>query len=425
MIYRLLILLLALAALHGCSDGDSAPVLVLSAPGGLDVRDVSNFGDGRDLELGFQLPTERSLISEFRIYIVKDEQALGFDSLAAINLESHFITLEGKSTESKVNFNETIKDVDGDLILEGQAYRLFISSVGMENTGAPLSEGSKEVTLQQRSSVRTLTGQIEAGSGGMDMDSEGNIYMGDFGLTLDAGGRIVYKITPAGQVSVFNNTMNGASGNDFDKEENLYQASTAGFMSKITPDGQASVYASGLSGGLIGVSVQDDGRLYICNCGGNSIYEVSADGMVSTFVASTLFNCPNGIDVDNDGNLYIANFGNGNVVKVTPAKEISVFATISGGNNGHLLIHGDYIYVVARRGNAIYRVTFEGAVSRFAGSGARGIDNGDLAEATFSLPNDIAISADGKKMYVNDVAGSNADERIISPVVIREIDIIE
>lgn len=422
---KLNLLFVLVIMLCGCSDGDSLAVPELEAPTGLDARDISNFGNGKDLELGFLPPDDLSLISEFRIYIVKSENTASFDSLVAIGISDNYVTLEVSENFIKTVFTATSKDIDGDLIVEGQSYQLFVSSVGKENAGSPLSSASKGIALEQRSAVRTITGVIEAGSGGMDMDVDGNVYMGDFGATLDAGGMNVYKVTREGEVSVFSNAMNGASGNDFDKDGNLYQSSTAGFMSKITPDGVASTFANGFTGGLIGVSVQDDGRLYTCNCGGNLINEVSPEGVVSTYVASSLFNCPNGIDVDSEGNLYIANFGNGDVVKVTPAKEVSVFATISGGNNGHLLIHGDFIYVVARRGNAIYRVDFEGKVSKFAGSGARGTANGSLSQATFSLPNDIAISADGKKMYVNDVAGSNPDERIISPVVIREIDVIE
>ncbi len=40
----------------------------------------------------------------------------------------------------------------------------------------------------------------------------------------------------------------------------------------------------------------------------------------------------------------------------------------------------------------------------FAGSGQRGKDDGDPLKATFSLPNDIAVSPDGKFMYLNAVA---------------------
>ncbi|MEO9965255.1 MAG: hypothetical protein ABJF11_05680 [Reichenbachiella sp.] len=416
------LLLLFLAA---CGDSDSSPLPDLKAPSGLEVRDISNFGDGRDLQLGFTPPTDLTLIKSFRAYVVKSENAVDFDSLSAASVSQHFLAIDTAVGFTTVIFTAKSKDVDGDLLTEGQAYNLFVSSVGTENNGSPLSSTSVNITLEQVSAVRTITEVINAGSGGMDIDADGNIYMGDFGATLDAGGTSIYKITPSGEVSVFNNAMNGASGNDFDKEGNLYQSSTAGYMSKITPAGVASTFASGFTGGLIGVSVQDDGRLYTCNCGGNLINEVSAEGVISIYVANDLFNCPNGIDVDEEGNLYVANFGNGDVVKVTPDKEVSVFATIPGGNNGHLLIHKDFIYVVARRGNAIYKVDFNGTVVRFAGSGTRGTANGGLSQATFSLPNDIAISADGKKMYVNDVEGSNPDERIISPVVIREIDIIE
>lgn len=419
-----IVMIVLLVAQMSCGDDNETSNPQLKAPEIVAVRDISNFGSGQDIEIESTLPNEVSLVESYRIFVVKNGSASDFDSLAALE-SSHYSEMNVNDDPSLVVLDAAAKDVDGDVISEGQAYQIFVSAIGKDDLGLQLSNASSSITLKQESAVRTLTGIIEAGSGGMDLDKDGNIYMGDFGPTLSAGGANVYKITPDGAVSIFNNTLNGASGNDFDSDGNLYQSSTAGYMTKIATDGTSIVFASGFSGGLIGVSVQDDGRLYACNCGGNLIYEVSAEGDISTYVESDLFNCPNGIDVDDEGNLYIANFGNGDVVKITPNLEVSVLATIPGANNGHLLIHGDYIYVVARRGNSIYKVDFEGNASRFAGSGSRGISNGSLIEATFSLPNDIAISADGRKMYVNDVVGSDPNESIISPVVIREIDVIE
>ena len=225
-------------------------------------------------------------------------------------------------------------------------------------------------------------------------------------------------------MSIFASRLVGASGNDFDDEGNLYQSNIqGGTVSKITPEGNVSTFATGFSA-PVGIAYDGNSNFYVCNCGNNTISKVDSEGNVSLFSSGNLFNCPNGIDIDKNGNLYVANFSNSTIVKITPDGTPSTFATMPTNNNGHLLINENFIYVVARGIHSIYRITFQGNVRLFAGSSSRGAANGSLNQATFSLPNDIAFSPDGRKMYVNDVAGADADVSVISPVIIREIDLL-
>jgi len=260
----------------------------------------------------------------------------------------------------------------------------------------------------------------------VDADASGNIYMGDFGPDLNGAGQRVYIITSQGDVDVFASGLNGASGNDFDAKGNLFQSSiTGGFISKITPTGTATTFVSDGLVGPVGIAIDSEGNLFVANCGNNTIQKVTKDGVSTTYSTSGLLSCPNGIDVDSEGNLFIANFNNGSVVKIAPDGTTSIFAIIPGNNNGHLLLQDDFLYVVARGLHRIYKVNMSGQAEVFAGSGDRGNDNGTLEDASFSLPNDIAFSPDGKKMYVNDVDLNAGANNIISPVIIREIDIIE
>ncbi len=409
-----------------CGDGGnpSPDEPMLTAPTSLDVRDVSNQGNSSDLELSFAKPSDLSLVDEFRVFIVKAGDAGSFDSLSALSSTS-YVELGITVSESQVSFDSELLDIDEEPILENVDYNAFVLAVGIEDLGGALSAASNTIRLEQKSAVRTLTASFDAGSGGMDVDAEGNIYMGDFGAALgSAPGTRVYKITPEGQVSVFASGLVGASGNDFDNEGNLYQSSIqGGIVSKITPDGVVSTFASGFSG-PVGIAFDGESNFYVCNCSNHTISKVDMDGNVSLFSASGLLACPNGIDIDENGNLYIANFNSGTIVKITPEGTASSFAVISGNNMGHLLIGGEFIYVIARGNNAIYRVNFQGQASLFAGTGIRGLANGSLDQATFSLPNDMAFSPDGTKIYINDVASFDAASTgIISPVVIREIDL--
>jgi sugar lactone lactonase YvrE len=139
--------------------------------------------------------------------------------------------------------------------------------------------------------------------------------------------------------------------------------------------------------------------------------------------STDLLACPNGITVDDEGIFYVANFMNGNVVKITAEGQASVLATIPGDNNGHLTFHDGMLYVVGRSAHQIYTVTLAGEVELLAGSGVQGLDDGPAHEASFSYPNDIGVSPDGRYLYVNDVADLSSTGILLAPMVIRRIDL--
>jgi len=409
-------ILLQFLLLISCGSDDTDPSgeetpLIIAAPIDVTATDVGNFANALDLSVSFARPTDLELIA----------------AITALS-EPNFLSTSRNGTVSTIKFPEDQLDSDNELIVEDTPYQVVVMSIATAESGlgGTLSIPSEVVELQQKNVVRTIA-RFNAGSGGMDIDADGNIFMADFGGSTGGNpwGTSVFKITPEGSVSLFASGFNGASGNDFDTEGNYYQSSiSGGFVSKVTPDGTVTQVASGFSA-PVGVVAAPDGSLFICNCGNNTIAKVSADGNVSTFSSGGLFNCPNGIEMDSDENLYVANFSNSNLVKITPDGEASILATMPGGNNGHLAIFGDFLYVVSRGLNRIHKVSFNGEVTLFAGNGTRGIVDGPLTSASFSLPNDLAFSADGKYIYVNDVDGSNTNTAIISPVAIRVIEIVE
>ena len=425
---HILLKIILFILISGCgSDENPEPKDKLLPAGNLIVKDIANYGNGKDLELTFNKPVELSLVEEFRIYIVKTSNKPTFDSTKALSTGNNYLTLGKTSSSTQISFDENTVDVNGDPVQEEESYNLFILSLSTDESQnvSVLSIPSDDIVLTQKSAVRTLTDIIRAGSGGMDVDTAGNIYMADFGNSLSGPpGTKVYKITPEGKVSVFATGLTGASGNDFDNEGNLYQSNISiGTISKITSTGQVSTFAIGLKS-PVGIVYDGVSNFYVCNCGNNTISRVDMKGSVSLFVSSGLLNCPNGIDMDNSGNLYVSNFSSQTLVKITPGGVASSFATMPGSNNGHLLVRGSLIYVIGRGLNIIYRVNFGGNVTVFAGNGSRGLGNGGLAESSFSIPNDLAFSPDGSKMYINDVAVGGTDLSIISPVVIRVIDIV-
>jgi len=278
--------------------------------------------------------------------------------------------------------------------------------------------------------VETLCAKLDGGGGGMEVDAEGFVYCADFGSKLGAGGKggdKVYKIDPeTGEAEVFVAKLRGASGNAIGPDGDFFQSNIGGnFISRIKPDGESSVFLKSGLRSPVGIAIDEEGTLFVANCGSASIVEVTPEGEASVFASDPLLSCPNGITLDDEHNLYVANFNNGDVLKISWEGEVSKLATLPGKNNGHLTFHDGSLYVVARGAHQIYKVSLKGEVELFAGTGERGHDNGPALEATFSYPNDIAFSPDGKTFYINENGSTTEPHTELAPMAVRRIRVAE
>lgn len=270
----------------------------------------------------------------------------------------------------------------------------------------------------------------EGGTGGISIDAEGNVYSSEFGNWLGqapagerVGGTRVFRITPEGEVSVFAEGFAGASGSAIDANGEFYQSNIGGnYISRVDQSGKLHRFASEGIRNPVGIEVDPDGTLWVANCGGGSIQQLTAEGKSSRFVTSPLSQCPNGITRGGDGNLYVANFSNGDVVRITEKAEVSVLATLPGNNNGHLVFAHGSLWVVARSAHQIWRVDLDGTKVLIAGTGEQGDADGLPSEATFSLPNDLGFSPDGKYLYVNEVADRESKGQKLYPTRLRRIE---
>jgi len=282
--------------------------------------------------------------------------------------------------------------------------------------------------------VSTLVPSINA-SGGVSFGPDGNIYVADFGILLsNPNGTTVYKVTPQGAVSTFATGFTGASGNDFDANGNLIQANiAAGRVDRVSPSGvRTTITNTGLQG-PVGVAVASNGDIFVANCGGNSISRIS-NGVVSDFVVGSGLSCPNGLTFGPEGNLYTVNFNNGGIYKIDPQGQMILLATTPGSNfrpsggNGHIVYGNGRMYLTSNANSQIFEMTLDGQLSVLAGSGAQGNQDGPADQATFSLPNGIAISPDGRYLYVNSAEYTspgplNGNTFLLNPSLVRVIDL--
>ncbi len=159
----------------------------------------------------------------------------------------------------------------------------------------------------------------------------------------------------------------------------------------------------------------------------DSVETVNADTQEDLVMTDmgVAFSHPTGLATDEEGNLYIADTLENAVRKVTPEGVLTTFASGLSEPMG-LCWKDGALYVVETGANRIVKVQ-DGAVSLVAGSGAEGSQDGNADEASFSMPQGVAVGDDGMA-YVTDT-GNSAIRMVkngaVSTLVIRKPEDLE
>lgn len=183
--------------------------------------------------------------------------------------------------------------------------------------------------------------------------------------------------------------------------------------------------------GPFGLAADGDGNIYVADLGNNLIRKIAPGIIVTTLAGkadsagyadgqdtSAFFNQPFGVAVDPAGNVFVADAGNNRVRKITPNGLVSTYAGTgaAGLSNGLdtatfnfpesvTIDKAGNLYVADYGNNMIRKIATDGTVSTFAGSGAPGADDGIGPKATFNSPGSITIDASGN-LYVTDNANN-------------------
>jgi gliding motility-associated-like protein len=295
----------------------------------------------------------------------------------------------------------------------------------------------------------------------MASDQAGNIYV------TDQLGNTIRKITPQGIVTTFAGNgrpisadgtgtlagFNAPSGIVADAAGNLYVTDyNSGLIRKITPAGVVTTIAG--NGGFTetdgigtaasflspaGITIDSQGNLYVADQGSSRIRKIATDGLVTTIAgnnagyadgkgAAGLFNGPAGITIDAVGNLYVADDYNRRIRKITPLGDVTTLAGSSAAGSadgtgtsasfagvvGIAIDNNGNLYVTeSGTVSKIRKITPQGVVSTYAGTGVSGYLDDYTAKAKFNNPTGVMLDAAGNLFVADD---GNTRLRKVTPL---------
>ncbi|MRH99484.1 hypothetical protein GH721_02965 [Kriegella sp. EG-1] len=320
--------------------------------------------------------TDSSLEVSYTLETVSLSEAITIDASTGVIT---VVNADKIDFETVQNITATVKVTLGDL---NDTQDITISIIDIvEPISVTTFAGSTEGYVDGDISVATFDRPT-----GMAMDNQGNIYVTEY------GNHTVRKITPEGMVSTLAGGFNG------------YQDGTGTAARLFRPSD---------------IIMGNDGYLYVADTWNNRIRKISLSGEVTTVAGSTggyaegtgtnaKFDKPSGLSMDSNGNIYVADLENQRIRKIDPNGLVS---TLAGGTNGYddgtgsaaqfkdptgiAITSNNELLVTDYYGRTVRKVTLNGVVTTWAGSGISGSFDRTRLNSSFGTPNGIAIDIQG------------------------------
>ncbi|AWV35746.1 copper amine oxidase [Paenibacillus odorifer] len=147
---------------HDVGWNPSTKVVTITTSGGktgtvnpasnVQLKDVSDNGDGRDLQVSFTQSSNEALVDHYRVMIVKAWSAFNISSAQKVT-SANYSTVLATGTNPTIRMTANSRDVDGDLIKGNQTYVAYVFAVGKGNNTSALSYSSATISLNTNTVV--------------------------------------------------------------------------------------------------------------------------------------------------------------------------------------------------------------------------------------------------------------------------------
>ncbi len=141
---------------HDVGWNPSTKVVTITTSGGktgtvnpasnVQLKDVSDNGDGRDLQVSFTQSSNEALVDHYRVMIVKAWSTFNISSAQKVT-SANYSTVLATGTNPTIRMTANSRDVDGDLIKGNQTYVAYVFAVGKGNNTSALSYSSSTISL--------------------------------------------------------------------------------------------------------------------------------------------------------------------------------------------------------------------------------------------------------------------------------------
>lgn|GEM_PF-569641 len=273
----------------------------------------------------------------------------------------------------------------------------FPSGIGKDQTGNLYVSDYVSGAIRRISTgavVKTIT--TEGAPAGLAVNSDGDIFISDFNTNT------IFRIKPNGSKTRF--AGNGTAG---------MSDNNTGTLARFNSPG--------------GLAIDAADNIYVADQLNNAIRKISPSGKVTTIagtgqagkqdgpaLSATFYN-PDGLAVDKDGNIFVADTKNNLIRKISIDGNVTTFAgTGTAGSTDGERLSTTFNYptglifdqlgnllVADYKNNVIRKISTDGKVTRLAGTLSSGNTNGDALSATFNGPIFLVFDSQGN-LFITD-----------------------
>ncbi|MBB6022133.1 hypothetical protein HNR77_003229 [Paenibacillus sp. JGP012] len=231
-----------------------------AAPVITQVRDISDYGDGRDIQVSFNRVSDESKVANYRVFVVRNSVTSSFNLNTASNLSSSlYYTVNKTGNNITVTLPSNMRDTSGYNITNLQDYRIYVMAAGSQqnNYTNALSASSSVLRLTSNSTAGVVSNLSVADIGD---NGNGSDLRVTFNRASDESNISHYRVfvVPASYAGSFN--LNAANSSNYYTQVNKTGSNLSVSLQSGTRDTIGNLIVNGLPYRVFVLSVNNNGN---------------------------------------------------------------------------------------------------------------------------------------------------------------------